>query len=615
MDINEKVRSVPEKPGIYIFRDADGRIIYVGKARILRSRVKSYFQKTADLDDRKAAMIRNVADIEFTVTMNELEALILEANLIKQYKPRYNILLRDDKSYPYIKLTISDKWPRLEVVRRILKDGARYFGPYVPAGAMRRTLAFIGEHYRIPDCRHDLNKRMRPCIQFQIGKCIGPCSGQVDHEGYIQTIKEIEMLLEGRNRALIKSLEGKMFSLSEEMRYEEAALVRDRIAALRHISEAQKIISPDLGDADVIGYARQNGTIVFKTLFIRNGMMIGARHFILKQTSGESIPYLIKNFIEQLYSREIIAPPELLLQEMPEDPGILSEWLAEKRGSKVSLAVPRRGLKSRLIRMASDNAVEILKASGRGPEQNIPAEVASLLFFEKPPVSIGAFDISNISGQSAVGAFILWEDGQFNKSGYRHVRMDAVSGPDDYAMIKETVRRVFSLSGQKEAEPGEMRKERTVIPDMIIIDGGREHLNAALDALSEMPDLKKKAVISIAKDPDRVFMPGAEGPIPIDDSRPAALFLRKVRDEVHRFAITTHKRLRSKRTFESALDSIYGLGRRKRFLLLDRFGSIDAIRKALPEEIAALKGFTLKLASDVLNTLNAEGKKEDHPAS
>lgn len=630
--MQEKRATIPGKPGVYFFKDDQGKILYVGKAKVLKNRVRSYFQKTADLDERKSAMMKSVSDVEFTVTGNELEALILEANLIKQHKPRYNILLRDDKSYPYLKLTLHEKWPRLEVVRRIQKDGARYFGPYVPAGAMWETLSFIRNHYHIPNCRYSLEKRMRPCIQFQIRKCIAPCSGEVDNTEYMQMIREVELLLEGKNIKLIESLEDKMTLLSEKMRFEEAAIIRDRIRAIQSVSESQKVVSPELGDADVIGFFRQDDVAVFKLFFIRNGVMIGTRDFEQKHTAGEKDGYLFRNFIEQFYAREILPAAELYCSNMPEDRAVLAQWLSEKRGSRVRIMVPVRGIKRRLVSMAEENSQEIMRSRKAENDPDVLSEIASLLGLKKIPEHIGAFDISNITGTSAGGAFVFWRAGAFDKSLYRNISMDAVKGPDDYAMMREMIRRtVMSLEKGRgdETEPkaevkvkrkdnriaqGDSQIKTPVLPDLIIIDGGREHLNAALEVFTPLffPPCQggieggagtRPVVIGLAKDPDRVFTQDRDEPIPIDNSNPASLLLRKIRDEVHRFAIRYHRRQRAKRMFESALESIYGLGRKRRFALLDHFGSIDAIKKASVEDIAGLKGFTKKLADAVLKAL------------
>ena len=606
--MKEKLSVIPAKPGVYVFKDYKAGILYVGKAKLLKNRVRSYFQKSTGLDERKAAMVRSVADVEFTVTGNELEALILEASLIKQHKPRYNILLRDDKSYPYLKLTINEQWPRLEVVRKVRNDKARYFGPYVPAGAMWETLAFIRNQYHIPNCRYSLDKRLRPCIQYQIKKCIGPCSGEIDRGTYLQMIREVEMLLEGKNRKLIASLEKKMEGLSEEMRYEEAAVIRDRIRAIQSISESQKMVSPELGDADFIGLVRQGGTAVFRLLFVRNGAMIGSRDFVLKNTAGETDGYLLRNVIEQFYAKEIFSAPAIYCSSMPEDAGVLAEWLSGIRGSRVRIIRPSRGIRKKLVSMAVENAEEVMKSRQSAASPDAAAEIAAVLGMERAPESIGAFDISNIAGTSAAGAFVWWEHGGFAKSLYRHVKMDAVRGPDDYAMMKEMVRRtVKSLGeggeGQKETAEGEGQRAKGYLPDLVIIDGGREHLKVALEVLKEQ-NITGVTAVGLAKDPDRIFREDREEPIALDGSRPSSLLLRKIRDEVHRFAIRYHRKLRTRRAFDSALDSIYGLGRKRRFALLERFGSIEAIKTASVPEIAALKGFNETLAQEVVAAVN-----------
>ena len=602
----EKLATIPAKPGIYLFKDDRGIILYVGKAKILKNRVKSYFQKSSGLDERKAALMRSVAGFDFTVTGNELEALILEASLIKQHKPRYNILLRDDKSYPYLKLTVDEQWPRLEVVRRVQKDKARYFGPYVPAGAMWDTLAFIRNQYHIPNCRYSLDKRMRPCIQYQIKKCIGPCSGEVDREVYLQMIREVALLLEGKNKKLIAALEKKMAALSEEMRYEEAAVVRDRIRAIHAISESQKMVSPELGDADIIGLSRKDGASAFKLLFIRNGIMIGARDFMLKNTTSETDAYLFRNFFEQFYTREILPPPAIYCSSLPEDAAVLSAWLTGRRGSGVRITAPSRGIRKKLVNMAEENAEEVLKSRIAANMPEVTDEIAKVLGLEKTPESIGAFDISNIAGTAAVGAFVWWERGGFNTSRYRHVRMDAVRGPDDYAMMKEMVRRTIESIGAE----SKGQKAKGCLPDLVIIDGGREHLKAAQEVLREQK-ISDVTAVGLAKDPDRIFLEDRDEPISLDDSSASSLLLKKIRDEVHRFAIRYHRKLRARKAFDSALDSIYGLGRKRRLALLERFGSIEAIKGASAEEISSLRGFNEQLAREVLASITkVKGGKE-----
>jgi excinuclease ABC subunit C len=588
-EMQKKLASVPEKPGVYLFQDEFHKVLYVGKAKALRNRLRSYFQKSSVLDPRKSAMVASVSDFEYTITGNELEALVLEANLIKQHRPRYNVLLRDDKSYPYLKLTLNEKWPRLFVVRRIQKDGARYFGPYVPSGAMWGTLSFIRNHFPVRTCKYSLEKRMRPCIQYQIKRCVAPCTGEVDHREYLSMIHDIRLLLEGKNKGLLASFKRKMQKLSGEMRYEEAAVVRDRIKAIQKISETQKVVAQGLGDVDVIGFFRNRDMVTLKILFSRNGIMIGSRDFYLTDITGESEGYLIKNFIEQFYVKEIIPPPEVLCPYLPEDAPLLSAWLSEKRGGKVNIAVPRRGIKKKLLQMADENArthSQSVKGSG---ESLVLGEIASKLHLQRIPQSIGAFDISNTGGKEAVGAFVYWENGEFKKQLYRHIKMNAVTGPDDYAMMKEMVKRTINnLQGE--------------LPDMMIIDGGREHLEAALSVFRQY-HIGDKYIVGLAKDPDRIFLDREKLPVDIQDGKPSSLLLKKIRDEVHRFAISYHKKLRSRKALESPLEKIYGVGRKRRFALLKHFGSIEALRRGTIEEIAGLKGFNRKIAEDILSSL------------
>ncbi len=575
-----------------MFRDEKGRILYVGKAKDLRNRVRSYFQKSSSLDMRKSAMVEGVRDFEYTVTTNELEAFVLEANLIKQHKPRYNVLLRDDKSYPYLKLTLNERWPRISVVRRVRKDGAKYYGPYVPAGAMWEILSFIRNHYNIPTCGYSLDKRMRPCIQHQIRKCIAPCSGDIDHHEYMGRIREVRLLLEGKNRGLIEALERKMEGLSEEMKYEEAALLRDRIWAIRKISESQKAVAPELGDVDVIGISRSGDTAAFKMFFVRNGIMIGSRNFAVRDAAGETDAYLFRNFLRQFYEKEILPPPEILCSSFPEDHDLLSSWLSERRGSQVRIAVPGKGMKRKLLDMAEENAAILSHGAGKKEEKDLN-DLADFLGLENVPHDIGAFDISNIAGKEPVGAFVYWAEGAFRKEKYRHIRMDAVRGPDDYSMMREMIRRTLKSLEEH-------------LPDLVIIDGGRAHLDAAAEVFRDK-NITGSEVVAVAKDPDRVFLRDREEPLSLEEGRPA-LLLRRIRDEVHRFAIAYHKKLRSKRVFESPLEKIRGVGKKRRFALLRHFGSIDAIRGASVEEISALKGFHRGLAEKIIDALRTTKK-------
>ncbi|MBA4374118.1 MAG: excinuclease ABC subunit C [Thermodesulfovibrio sp.] len=606
----ERLKDIPEKPGVYIFRDEVNTVLYVGKAKGLRSRVRSYFHKSLSLDERKAAMVKLVKDFEYTVTGNELEAFVLEANLIKQYRPKYNILLRDDKSYPYLKLTLREEWPRLEVVRRIKKDGARYYGPYVPAGDMWNILSFIRNTFRIPTCRYSFDKPLRPCIQHQIKRCDAPCDGSVDHAEYMRMIHEIRLILEGKNRHLLDSLEKRMQLYSDELCFEEAAVLRDRISAIRKISESQKMVAPELGDLDVIGLSREGEGAAFKLFFIRNGIMTGYRQFLLDHTSGETDQGLLRSFIEQFYAKEIIPPRLLACSVLPEDRAILATWLSEKRDARVLISLPERGIKKELVAMAVENAALLLKAGSHGQDSaGLGKEVAELLGLLYAPVDIGAFDVSNISGKEPVAAFVYWKDGGFRKEHYRHIKMDAVKGPDDYAMMREMVIRTFGKQGHGAGGKGQEGDKvlsaagrNAAVPDLVIIDGGKGQLEAAMQGLAEIG--VKTSIIGIAKDPDRAFIPGRAAPVGLEDGRRGQLLLKRIRDEVHRFAISYHKKLRARRMLESPLEKIPGIARKRRLELLRHFGSIEGIRSATVEEISGLKGFNRTIAVRLIESLS-----------
>lgn len=581
-----KLEAVVKLPGVYVFKGPKEKVLYVGKAKNLRSRLGSYFQKSASLDRRKSAMMRLVRDFNFIVTSNELEALILEASLIKQYKPQFNIIFRDDKNYPYIKVAMGEEWPRLEVVRRIIKDGSLYFGPYVPSGSMYEALDFIRRHYNIRPCKYRLDRPMRPCIQYQMKRCPGPCAGYVSRKDYMETVNEIVKFLRGERRDLIRELDARMKTLSDQMRYEEAASVRDRIDALKRAWESQRVISLSLGDLDVIGHFIEDGGAAVQVFFIRAGIMTGTREFHLKN-AGHSDKEIYGGFIETFYSKEIIPPPEILLPVIPDGHTALSSWLSHRRGGSVKLIVPKRGEKKELVAMAVENAKIALASKAAGGD--VLTELKDRLGLASAPRSIGAFDVSTISGTESVGAYILWEDGEFRKEYYRHVKIRTVEGVDDYAMMAETAKRV--LDGMTE------------LPDVILIDGGKGHLEAVRRVLGGI----QSSIISVAKKPDRVFLAGAEEPLNIEDRRPSSLLLRRIRDEVHRFAIGFHRKLRAMRFLSSPLEGIPGISKTRRVALLKHFGSIEAIRRANVEELAGVKGMNRKVAAILKETLE---KKE-----
>ncbi|HAM50059.1 MAG TPA: excinuclease ABC subunit C [Nitrospiraceae bacterium] len=589
----DKLSHVPTKPGVYQLKGEKGRILYIGKAKNLRNRLKTYFQRPESLDARKHSMVSLVRDFSFIITENELEALVLEANLIKQYKPQYNIILRDDKNYPYLKLTMSEQWPRLEVVRRIRKDNALYFGPYVPAQGMWDSLAFIRRNFPIRICKHSLDRPIRPCIQYQMGRCGAPCSGRIDRDEYMKIVDEVILFLRGEGSELLDNLEKKMIMLSDELKFEEAASIRDRISNIKHAWESQRVVAPDLGDIDVIGYSTDGLDAVCEVFFVRNGILVGTKDFYLKDAGRSPKTEVLHSFIEMFYMKEILPPGQIIVGERPCDLGNLKAWLKEKRGGRVAITTPKEGKKLELLHMADENAAQLLSSRKTTGVNEITTKLKERLNLPFCPHTIGAFDVSTVGGSESVGAFIYWSEGEFVKDFYRHLRIREVSGIDDYAMMHELIARTLKDLGDE-------------IPDLIVIDGGKGQLEIAKGVVETggitTREGKQPMLISVAKDPDRAFTLLSET-IDLEDRTPSSLLLKKIRDEVHRFAISYHRKLRDKRLVESPLEKVPGIGKKRRLELLRYFGSIDSIRNAPLEEIVKIKGFNKKVAQTLLHEL------------
>jgi excinuclease ABC subunit C len=612
MDIKKKLQQAPSSPGIYIMKGAREKVIYVGKAKNLRNRLRSYFQNSASLDARKSMMVREVKDFDYVVTKNELESLVLESNFIKRTRPRYNIFLRDDKHYPYLRFTSNEEWPRLEVVRRIKKDGAEYFGPYVPAGTMREMLKFIRRNFPIRICRAGLEKPFRPCVQFQMGRCLAPCSKSLrtpsDRERYRDIVNDVRSFIQGEKKELLTNLQNRMQKLSDELQYEEAAKIRDRLSALEKAWESQRVISPELGDMDVIGLYKEGLEASVFMLFIRNGTVIGQKDFLLRNLEDFESKKLIESFIEQFYSKEMLVPPRVIV---PVRAGLTTQkqWLSKKRGKTVKLAAPKNKLEHRVMKMADENALYSFNKHKNTKVDDTLLEIKNLLKLKKMPKRIGAVDISNLSGSEAVGALIVYEEGNFIKDDYRLFKIKTVKGVNDFAMTGEVVgRHLKNISDDENS-----------LPQLLLIDGGRGQLDFALKAMRPFNLPVEIAAIAKAKndiplsrkskirsDVDRIYLPGKKEPVPLEPFLASTHMLQKIRDEVHRFAIGYHKKLRAKRTLESPLEKIRGIGRTRRLILLKHFGSIDAIRKAPVDDIAALKGMNRKIAEDLKKSLDKQ---------
>ena len=588
----QRLSSIPSKPGVYVFNDTRQKVLYVGKAKNLRNRIRSYFPKKSVPDPRKASMMRDVHDFSYIVTANELEAFVLEANLIKQYKPRFNIILRDDKNYPYLKLNVQEEWPGIEVVRKITKDGALYFGPYVPAGALWDILAFIRKSFQLRDCRFSFNKPMKPCIQHQMGRCVAPCAGYVSREEYAKLVDEIRLFLSGEKKDLIDSLEKKMLKLSQEMKYEEAAGIRDRIRAIERAMESQKIVAPELGDIDVIGFYQEGNDVLFKVFFIRSGIMIGSKDFLVHTAREFPAKELLHIFIMQFYLKDIIPPAEIASPVLPEEAMTLEGWLGQRMGKRVKIRKPMKGKKRELVDMAMENANFAFRERRALTTHEIALDLQERLHLVHTPGSIGGFDISNISGDEAVGAFVYWEEGDFDRDRYRRMRIKTVRGVDDYSMMEEMIERVI-------------RNLECDVPDLLLIDGGKGHLEIAKKVVEKNRAALKKVpeLVAVAKDPDRAFLTTSDEPVNLEDRKRSSLLLKSIRDEAHRFAVGYHRKLRGKAFFASPLENVRGIGKKRRLELLRVFGSIENIKNATIEAISGLKGFNRSVAENLLREL------------
>ncbi len=613
MDIKKKLQQVPASAGIYILKGPKERVIYVGKAKNLRNRLRSYFQSSASLDARKSKMVNEVEGFEYVVTENELEALVLEANFIKRVKPPYNIILRDDKSYPYLKLTVNEEWPKLEVVRRIKKDGALYFGPYVPAGAMWEMIKFIRRNFPIRECRYNLEKPFRPCVQHQMGRCLAPCSASLrsrpDRERYMETVNEVRAFIRGEKKELLLRLRNRMQRLSDEQRFEEAAAVRDSLIAIEKAWESQRVTSPGLGDMDVIGLYREDRDASVFMLFIRNGAVIGRKDFFLRKLGDMPGEEIVAGFMEQFYLKDMPVPPKIII---PVKARLTTQrqWLGKKRGKAVQIRCAKSAEEENVLKMADENAFYSFRRHRDTGIDETLLEVKKLLRLKTVPERISAVDVSNISGSEAVGAVIVYEKGKFMKGDYRLFRIKTVEGINDFAMIGEVVDRY--LKG--------LRGDESRLPHLILVDGGRGQLEFALNAVKHFDLPVGIAAIAKARDMepdrktvirsgiDRIYLPARTGPVYLEPFLASTHLLQRIRDEAHRFAVRYHKKLRTKRTLESPLEKIKGIAKTRRLLLLRHFGSIDAIRKASIDEIASLKGMNKKTAGDLKEAL-----REKHP--
>ncbi len=604
-ELQSKLDRLPEQPGVYLMKNRRGEILYIGKATVLADRVRSYFQRGSDHTPKTTVLVGQVADIETIVTRSELEALILESNLIKRHRPRFNVVLRDDKQYPYLRLPIKENFPRLSIVRRVQKDGALYYGPYTPSGALRETLKVIRKVFPLATCEIDIDgKAERACIEFEIKRCMAPCIGNQTRDEYHRIVKQVRQFLEGRDTELLEDLRAHMHAAAEREDFEEAARLRDRIFKIERTLEKQRITQTASTDQDVIGLARQGTAVDLQMLFVRGGLLIGRKDFFWTESAEASDEELVRSAIEQFYNKDGLPPKELLVPTELGDAPLIERWLSEKKGETVRVFAPERGKKHQLVQLAEENAAAALADHLRDEETDRLAteELKRLLRLDKVPRRIEGFDISNTMGDQSVASLVVWEDGQAKKSDYRKFRIRTVAGANDFASMREAVMRRY---GQACGEQGRTTGDLP-LPDLVLIDGGLGQLAAAMEGLKQV-GRAELPIIGLAKargeKEERVFLPGRKNPVILNPSSPATHLLQRIRDEAHRFAIAYHRKLRGNALVASRLDQIIGIGEIRRNTLLKTFGSLEAIAQATDEELKHA-GLDSKTAVEVRKALS-----------
>ncbi|KRT65765.1 MAG: excinuclease ABC subunit C, excinuclease ABC subunit C [Candidatus Dadabacteria bacterium CSP1-2] len=595
----EVLKSLPSSPGVYLLKDKKGRLLYIGKAKNLRIRLRSYLTQNVVKDQRPQIpyLMQEICDLDYFVTQNERDALLLENSLIKQKKPKYNIRLKDDKNYASLRLDPREKFPKLTYTRRVLRDGAMYYGPFASGQALRQTKRLIHKIFPLRDCTDEKFKRhsTRPCLNYYMKLCLGPCAGKVDKGRYGEVVEQTKVFLKGERKEIIRLLCTNMNKASEELRYEDAAHYRDQIELLKRHLGVDLHISSSLMDKDIVGFYRDAQFVEFVVLFSRGGAIIDMVEYPFNNATWED-EEIVREFIGQLYGGERFIPQEIIIPLRFEGVEALREWLSEKRGKKIRITVPKRGANLKLLEIACRNAEESFRrrSTEKQKELSLLQRVKDSLSLSKIPFSIECFDISNIQGNIAVASMVRFEDGKPAKSRYRRYRIKTVFGANDYAMIYEVLQRRLKRAEEEDWE----------LPELILIDGGKGQLNIVHQVLSELGFLDKVKLASIAKgreegEIDKIYIPGRKDPVPLTKNSQELLFLMRIRDEAHRFAITYHKKLRAKKAFESQLDLIKGIGKRRREILLRHFGSISGIRGASIEEISSIPGMNRRIAQEI----------------
>ena len=595
--IKNALAVLPEKPGVYLMHDAEGKVIYVGKAVVLKNRVRSYFRNLASHTPKVRAMVAKIAEIETIITSSEVEALILECNLIKKYRPRYNISLKDDKSYPYLKVTMQEDFPRLHMTRRLMRDGAKYYGPYADAGAMYETMKLLKTMFPLRTCRK-MNPD-RPCLNYHIKRCLAPCAGYISKDEYGKMIKSVCMVLDGRTTELERDLKQRMQQAAEEYAFEEAARLRDQLQAVERLNESQKAVTNNGGDMDIIGFAQDMTGNCLQIFFVRKGKLIGRDNFFL-QDGGDEPREVLTAFIKQYYNEATFIPREIVLPQLPqaEEQQLIELWLREKAERKVELLTPQRGVKRELLQLANDNALKLLQERLRKGslslknDEQAAEELQQALGLAHSLERMDCFDISHTQGSETVASMVVFRNGSISKKDYRKYKIVSAEGkPDDFKSMQEVVYRRY--------------KDYEDLPNLVVIDGGKGQLSSALEVIRGL-GLADLPVVGLAKREEEIFIPHQSTSILLDRDSAALHLIQRIRDEAHRFAITFHRKLRGKRNLVSVLDHVEGIGPKRRQALWKAFKTLDAMKAASVEELAAVDGMNSTAAQAVYDFFRLE---------
>ncbi|MEP6752066.1 MAG: excinuclease ABC subunit UvrC [Candidatus Dormiibacterota bacterium] len=608
--IKRRLSAVPDTPGVYLFRDSRTQVIYVGKALRLRDRLRQYFTTGYGETARVSELVRKIFDFEFVTTANEVEALVLECNLIKNYRPRFNIRLKDDKNYLYLKLPVKEEFPRVHYSRRVQNDGSLYFGPYTSAQSLRGTVKSIRQLLPFRTCSDDIFKQGKVCLDFHIKRCPGPCERRISVDDYRARIHEVALFMEGRSDVLVRELHERMEGAADKLDFENAARYRDQLQSIEKIADRQNVVTRSRDDHDLVAYARRGMEVYVEVAYVRQGKMVGHDGHPLDGAGEATEAELLRGFVLQYYASATHVPRTVILPGPLEETELMTGWLSQRRGGPVTIEVPQRGRKRALVTQLGETAAQELEQLriqadyDKSRTEPMLAALAEALDLETPPKRIECYDISNIQGDSAVGAMVVFEDGRPRNDHYRHFRIKYTPGPNDFAMLQEVLRRRLErLESAQRREEADIVGDRsfTSRPDLILIDGGKGQLSAALEVL-EASGYADIPTFALAKEREEIFAPGRAEPIVQEKSSPGMFLVQRIRDEAHRFAITHHRKVRSKKALTSPLDSVEGIGPTRKRALLRHFGSVQAIREAPVEDIVAL-GVPERLARRLKETL------------